>query len=168
LSKVILIRGPLGVGKTTIALELCKRLDGCYISIDALLSEHALDQGSNGIPARNFITANGYALPIAQAALSNGQPVILDGNFYYKSQIKHLLKRLPEPAYVFTLNASVAECIARDQGREHVYGKDAAAWVHYLVSRFTFGIPIATDGRTAAQVLDEIELHINGTLKKNM
>jgi predicted kinase len=161
MSTVILIRGPLGVGKTTVARELCKRSDGCYISIDAILAEHGLDQCPNGIPARNFLRANELALPIAKAALAGGRPMVFDGNFYYKSQIKHLLRRLPWPAYVFTLNASVEECIARDKGRERVYGEDAAAWVHYLVSRFTVGIPIDTEGKTAEQVVYEIEEHIS-------
>ncbi|HMN62167.1 MAG TPA: ATP-binding protein [Anaerolinea sp.] len=156
MSIAILIRGPLGVGKTTIARALSARLAGVYISIDAILEENQLDQCPDGIPARNFIRVNEIALPIAQAALSIGKPVVLDGNFYYKSQIKHLLKRLPKPSYVFTLNASVEECIARDRGRERVYGVDAATWVHFLVTRFTAGIPIDTSGKTAEQVVEEI------------
>jgi adenylate kinase family enzyme len=69
---IILIRGPLGVGKTTIAKQLCQRLDGCYISVDAILDEHGLDRVKNGIPARNFIKAKLLALPNARQALSLG------------------------------------------------------------------------------------------------
>lgn len=156
MSRAILIRGPLGVGKTTVARAVCAQLDGVYISVDAILEENQLDQCPDGIPARNFIRANEIALPMAQAALSIGKAVVVDGNFYYTSQIKHLLKRLPKPAYVFTLNASVEECIARDRGRERVYGADAATWVHFLVTRFNTGIPIDTTGKTAEQVVEEI------------
>jgi len=161
LSKAILIRGPLGVGKTTVARALCARLDGVYISIDAILEQNRLDQCPDGIPAKNFIRANEIALPIALAALSTGKPAVFDGNFYYKSQIKHLLRRLPKPAYVFTLNASVEECIDRDCGRERVYGVDAATWVHFLVTRFTAGIPVDTGGKTAEQVVEEILRHLD-------
>jgi len=160
MSQVILIRGPLGVGKSTVARELCRRKNGCYISVDEVLEKHALDQSENGIPARNFLRANELALPTARQALAEGRPVVFDGNFYYKSQIKHLLRRLPKPHYVFTLNAPVEECIARDSGRERVYGEGAASWVHYLVSRFEAGTPIDTQGKSIEQVVSEITAQI--------
>lgn len=160
MSKAILLRGPLGVGKTTVARALCARLDGVYLSVDAILEENQLDQCPDGIPARNFIRANEIALPVAQAALSIGKAAVFDGNFYYKSQIKHLLRRLPKPSFVFTLNASVEDCIARDRGRERVYGVDAATWVHFLVTRFSAGIPIDTSEKTAEQVVEEIMSHL--------
>lgn len=153
---IIIIRGPLGVGKTTVAMQLCRRLDGCYISVDAILDEHGLDQVTNGIPARNFIKANELALPTARQALADGKTVIFDGNFYYKTPIWHLRRSLPAPLTIFNLKASVEACIERDQGRERVYGEGAASWVHHLVSRFDVGIPIATEGKTADQVVQEI------------
>ncbi len=157
---IILIRGPLGVGKTTVAKLLCQRLNGCYISVDAVLAEHGLDQVKNGIPARNFIRANELALPLARQALAEGKPVIFDGNFYYKSPIWHLRRSLPPPLVIFNLLAAVETCIERDQGRARVYGVDAASWVHYLVSRFEMGIPIATEGKTAAMVTQELYEHL--------
>jgi predicted kinase len=160
MSIAILIRGPLGVGKTTVAAELGHRLGARIISIDAILEENGLDQGSHGIPARNFLRANELALPTAQEALEAGRPVIFDGNFYYKSQVRHLLRRLPSPTYVFTLNAPVEECIARDSGREHVYGPESAAWVHYLVNRFNAGTPIETAGKDAGQVVVELVAYL--------
>lgn len=158
---IILIRGPLGVGKTTLAKLLCEQLDGCTISIDAILAEYALDQGKNGIPAGNFIQANQLALPKAFQALADGKTVIFDGNFYYKSPIWHLRRSLPPPLILFNLQASVQTCIERDRGRERVYGVDAASWVHYLVSRFDMGIPIATEGKTASQVVPELLKHLH-------
>jgi adenylate kinase family enzyme len=153
---IILIRGPLGVGKTSVAKLLCKQIDGCYISIDAVLDEHGLDQGKNGIPAGNFIKANELALPKARQALAAGKAVIFDGNFYYKSPIWHLRRSLPPPQILFNLQASLETCIERDRGRELVYGVDSASWVYYLVSRFDMGIPIATDGKSAGQVVQEL------------
>jgi hypothetical protein len=49
------------------------------------------------------------------------------------------------------------ECIARDAGRDRVYGVDAASWVYFLVSRVDAGLPIQTSGKTALQVVGEIE-----------
>ena len=157
---ILLIRGPLGVGKTTVAKLLSARLNGCYISVDGILDEHGLDQGKNGIPARNFIRANELALPIARAALAAGQPVFFDGNFYYKTPIWHLRRSLPAPFFVFTLNAPVEVCIQRDAGRARVYGAGAASWVHYLVSRFQAGIDIDTVGKTDEQVAAEIRAQL--------
>ena len=153
---ILLIRGPLGVGKTTVAQLLCARLNGLYLSIDTILAEHGLDAVKNGIPARNFLRANELALPLAREALAAGQPVIFDGNFYYKSPIWHLRRSLPRPFYIFTLKAPVEVCIQRDKGRARVYGEDAATWVHYLVSRFEAGTPIDTAGKTDAEVAQEI------------
>ena len=153
---IVIIRGPLGVGKTTVAKQLCQQLDGCYISVDAVLEAHGLDQVKNGIPARNFIKANELALPTARQALADGKTVIFDGNFYYKTPIWHLRRSLPAPLTVFNLKATVEACIERDKARERVYGEGAASWVHYLVSRFDIGIPIETEGKTSAQVVQEL------------
>ena len=160
---ILLIRGPLGVGKTTVAKLLSARLNGCYISVDGILDEHGLDKGKNGIPARNFIRANELALPIARAALAAGQPVLFDGNFYYKTPIWHLRRSLPPPFYVFTLQAPLEVCIQRDSGRARVYGADSASWVHYLVSRFEAGIPIDTAGKDETQVVEEILAHLSAS-----
>jgi predicted kinase len=153
---IVILRGPLGVGKTTVAKLLSAVLGGITISVDKVLEEHGLDQGKNGIPARNFIRANELALPSARAALSAGQPVIFDGNFYYKTPIWHLRRCLPPPLHIFTLCAPVEVCIERDKGRALVYGEDSAAWVYYLVSRFSMGIPIETAGKSDRQVTEEI------------
>lgn len=161
MSASILIRGPLGVGKTTVARLLCSRLGGCYLSVDQVLAEHGLDQGSDGIPARSFRQANLLALPKALEARASGRAVVFDGNFYYKSQIQQLQRRLPAPVFVFTLQAPLDVCIARDAGRERVYGVDAASWVYFLVSRVSAGIPIQTEGKTAPQVVEEIERELN-------
>jgi len=153
---VIIIRGPLGVGKTTVAKLLNQQLDGCCISVDGVLEQHGLDQCKNGIPARNFIRANELALPQARQALAQGKPVIFDGNFYYKTPIWHLRRSLPAPLVIFNLKASLEACIERDRGRTRVYGVDAASWVHYLVSRFEMGQPIDTEGKTSQQVAQEL------------
>jgi adenylate kinase family enzyme len=163
LSYYVIIRGPLGVGKSTISKKLAKALKACYISIDALLHEYGLDVVSEDeecIPANNFIRATEMILPDVIGILGEGKIVILDGCFYHREQIDHLLRNLPELHYAFNLRATLRTCIERDGGRKKAYGADAAAVVHYLVSRFDYGIDIDTEDKTEGKVVKEILSHL--------
>ena len=55
----VIIRGPAGVGKSTIAKAIAKKLGALYISFDEILSKHNLDiiEG-DGISAENFVRGN--------------------------------------------------------------------------------------------------------------
>ena len=57
MKKVIIIRGSLGVGKTTISKLLAKELHAEYLSLDKILKDNNLE-GTNGIPLENFLKAN--------------------------------------------------------------------------------------------------------------
>lgn len=56
----IIIRGPLGSGKTTIAKMLSKRMNAKYVSIDKILDEYGLTQEKEVgyISQKSFIKAN--------------------------------------------------------------------------------------------------------------
>jgi shikimate kinase len=163
MSYYIIVRGPLGVGKTTISKRLAQNLNGEYISVDAVLSEQGLDQvdaGAECIPLENFVKGNELILPGVRQALAAGRVVVFDGNFYHQGQVEHLLTHLSEPHYVFTLKAPVEVCIERDSHREMSYGEDSARAVHWLVSRLEYGIAIDTAGKTEAQVVEELESYL--------
>ena len=56
MSVSILIRGPLGVGKTTVARALAEQVGGLYVSVDGILAEHGLDKVEGEcITVENFI-----------------------------------------------------------------------------------------------------------------
>jgi predicted kinase len=155
----------LGVGKTTVARALARRIKAVYISIDGLLAENGLDKVEGAcIPVENFVKANEIAMPEVKAHLNAGETVIFDGNFYHQGQIEHLRRTLPETCYTFTLKAPLKTCIARDKQRERVYGEGAATAVHNLVSRFDYGVSLDTDGKTASQVVQDIIAHLPGNL----
>jgi len=163
MSYYIIIRGPLAVGKSTIAKKLAEILKADYMPFDDLLHEYGLDRGSEDegcIPEKNFIRANELILPRIIKELNGGEIVILDGCFYHKGQIDHLVRNLPTPHYAFNLKATLRTCIERDGGREKAYGVDAATVVYYLVSRFDYGIDIHTDDKTVGQVVEEILAHL--------
>ena len=80
----VIIRGPLGVGKTTIARKLASVLQAEYVSIDSVLEESGLDKIiRNCIPVVNFIKANEIVL--SDKKVVSSKITVFDGNFYHKS-----------------------------------------------------------------------------------
>jgi GrpB-like predicted nucleotidyltransferase (UPF0157 family)/shikimate kinase len=155
----IIIRGPLGIGKTTISKILAKKLKAEHISMDKVLEENNLDkvdEKEGCIPARNFIKADEIVFPKLKSLLDKGKIVIFDGCFYHKEQIEHIERNFQGEHFIFNLKAPLEVCIKRDKGRDKVYGEFAAKIVHKLVSRFDYGANINTEGKTPAQVAKEI------------
>ena len=165
MSVCVLIRGPLGVGKTTVARALAEQVGGLYVSVDGILAEHGLDKVEGEcITAENFIKANDLALPRARQALSESRAVVFDGNFYHRTQIDHLIDALPWPHYAFTLKSPLTVCIDRDNKRPRAYGAGAATAVHNMVSRFDYGVSIDTSEMTLDDVLATLREHLPETL----
>jgi adenylate kinase family enzyme len=154
----IIIRGPLGCGKSTIAEALAKKLKAKHIAIDNVLDENNIEEWENGYVAlRSFLKANEISAGRAKKDLEQGTPVIFDGNFYFKKQIEDLIRRLKFPHYIFTLKAPLEVCIARDSQRKTSFGKEAAEAVHKKVAEFDYGINI-----DVTQPLDKIVKEIRG------
>ena len=153
----IIIRGPLGCGKSTIAKKLSKKLKAEYFAVDRILDEYNLtkDKEEGYISQKSFIKANEIISEKAKNILNN-KIVIFDGNFYWKSQIEDLIKRLNFKHFVFTLKASLETCIKRDKGREKTHGKDAAEAVYRKSTEFNYGIIIDTEDKSVNETLKEI------------
>ena len=156
--KSIVIRGPLGVGKSTVARAVADSISGIYISVDQVLEEHKLDKASDGegIPLENFLMANQLLLKETEQARAEGKPLVIDGNFYHKEQVDQLVELLGGDVAVFTLKASVETCLARDTDREKSYGEDATRIVHMFVSRFDFGTIVDTNDQTVDETVQSI------------
>ena len=158
MSYFIIIRGPLGVGKSTVSKKLADFLDGIYISIDSVLEKHDLDKIENeeSIPIKNFLAGNDIIIPEIKQGITKNTPVVIDGNFYHSEQIEHLIEQVPYNHYVFTLKAPLETCIKRDQNRTKPCGRDAATAVHNLVSRFDYGQMINTQNLDEKSVIEKI------------
>jgi len=158
----IIIRGPLGVGKSTVARKLADKLHAKYISIDKVLENHNLDKvEGKAIPVENFLKANELVFPMVKETISRGIPVVFDGNFYYKRQLgdlEYLMETIQTGInrYAFDLKASLKTCIKRDRKRHGSYGPDATEAVYKAVSKFKYGTPINTQRRSADAVVREI------------
>lgn len=152
----VIIRGPLGVGKTTVALRLAKELSAEYISIDQILDHEGLwDEGK----LSEFLGANQFAADRAIASLAKGRPVIFDGNFYWREQIDDLLERLAYPHYAFTLEAPLSVCIERDAGRSAPHGSEAARQVYEKTTRVEYRIRLDA-AQPAGSIVHEITSRI--------
>ena len=159
---LIIIRGPLGIGKTTISKLLAKKLNAKYFSVDQILKHYKLDifdQKIGCIPEKNFLKANQI---IIKDLLKNNQSVIVDGNFYYQNQIENLIQNIPLKSFVFTLKAPIEICIKRDAQRSIPHGKWATIAVHNLVSKFNYGeiidISNLNETESVAQILSFIQI----------
>lgn len=155
----VIMRGPLGVGKSTVCDELARRVGGAHISIDKILSDHKLGKhkAEDGfISEESFLRANELAIPVIREHLTKGEPVFIDGNFYRKNQIEDLIEKVDAPHYVFTLHAPLEACIARDVERGETHGAIAAQVVYKVTMSFDYGTVIETEGKTKDQVVEEV------------
>lgn len=153
---LIIVRGPLGVGKTTVAHAVARRLHARYVSIDRILDDHRLIRWRRGrIALVSFRRANSVALRDVERASARSRPVVIDGNFYYIGQIRDLVCRAPVPPRFFDLQAPLALCIARDAARLRSYGPEATRTVYRLNARYTFGETIDA-ARPLHWIVDEI------------
>lgn len=160
--KSIIIRGPLGVGKSTVAKIVAEKIGGIYLSIDDTLDQNDLNKAveGEGIPLANFLKANEIIAVEARQAKNRGQSVVIDGNFYHEEQIYQLILLLGTNTATFTLKASIETCIARDAGRVKPYGEDAARAVHMFVSAFDYGTLIDTEAQVLEETLRSVMSHI--------
>ncbi|MBW3014864.1 AAA family ATPase [Candidatus Woesearchaeota archaeon] len=141
---IIIIRGAMGVGKTSVAKKVAEKLGFEYVSIDKLLEENGLDKvEGKSIPLENFLKVN--------SMIPRDKDVVVDGNFYFKEVIEDLGADL-----VFTLHASFEECVRRDKGREVTLYDEGAKAYYDFCNRFEFGIKIDTDDKAESKVVEEI------------
>lgn len=141
MSYFIIIRGPLGSGKTTISKELATSLQAAYFNIDQIIDEHSLngDREDGYISQKSFLQANEIIIPEIEKTLSQNIPAIIDGNFYWRSQIDDMVAKLPFKHYIFTLKAPLELCIERDSKRTKPHGEVAAQVVYAKTTEFDVG-----------------------------
>jgi len=152
MKKLILIRGPLGVGKSTVSKILSKKIQAEYISLDKVLEDNDL-AGKDGIPLENFLKANEI---IKDLGTKSSKTVVLDGCFYYQEQIDDLISKFDGDVAVFTLVSGIETCIQRDLKRENVYGEDATRFVYAITAKINSGYQIDNSNLSAEKTAEKI------------
>ncbi|MGA7924296.1 MAG: ATP-binding protein [Thermoplasmata archaeon] len=143
----VIVRGPLGVGKTTVARALAKAIGATYISIDRILEERDLEEWAGGYISEEALRrANVFAADEARTILEVRRPVIVDGNFYWRSQIEDLESRLRYPHAIVKLEAPLEVCVERDAMREVSLGREGAEMVYAKSLECGQGIPVPATG----------------------
>lgn len=162
MSYYIIIRGPLGCGKSTVTRKLAEKLKAEYFEVDRVLDEYDLEKDIEDgyISQKSFINANEIISAQAKDFLEKGKRVVFDGNFYWRSQVDDLIKRLDFPGYVFALKAPLEVCIERDRGREKTHGEDAARAVYKKSTEFDYGAVIDLT-KSLNEVVEDIISHLS-------
>jgi cytidylate kinase len=150
--KIVLIRGPLGVGKSTIAKELAEKIDAEYLSLDKIIDDNNLS-GEDGIPLENFLKSNEIILKIVS---DSEKSFVIDDCYYYQEQIDDLQEKLGNKIMIFSLVSDVQTCIERDSARKKVYGEDSARFVHMITSKVKSGHEIDNANLSVAEAVEMI------------
>ncbi len=156
MKKIIVIRGPLGVGKTTIAKLLAKKINAHYLSLDQILKDNNLEK-KDGIPIENFLQANNIILKIIKGSTNT---FIIDGCFYYQKQINDLKNKFPNDIIFFSLISNVEKCIERDAQRKKVYGEGSVRYVYSITNKIKEGIEIDNTKLSITETIDKILLRL--------
>jgi shikimate kinase len=156
---VIIIRGPLGVGKSTLSRILAERMGAKLYLIDDLLKEAGFDRIDpklGCIPVANFLAVQEDILPEIKKHLSK-YSVVIEGNFYHKDQIDFFFKGLKENPVVVTLKADLETCIARDEKRKPSSGAKTVTSIYNLVSKFDDGLVLDIEGKPRELIVEAIQ-----------
>ncbi|MBR9705875.1 ATP-binding protein [Candidatus Pacearchaeota archaeon] len=158
----LIIRGALGIGKSTVSKKLANVLDARHISYDELIDVHPylLDHKEDGyISQKSFFIANNMALDRARKDLEKRRLVIFDGNFYWKSTLDDFVLKMHDLGYsgqIFTLTAPLDVCMGRDAAREKPYGPEAAKAVYKKANSFESGVEVDTTNINEDDVVNYI------------
>jgi shikimate kinase len=154
MKKLIIIRGPLGVGKTTVSLILSQNLHLEYLPLDKIVDDnHLVPPDADGIPLESYLKANEIILDLANKSEIS---FIIDGCFYYQEQIDDLIKKFEKNVEIFTLTSHVDKCIERDSKRLKVYGEDSARFVHMVTTKIQAGHEIDNTDLTVEETVEKI------------
>lgn len=159
---LIIIRGPIGTGKTTISKILAAKINAKCFPLDDLLEKSKLnkiDPKLGCVPMANFLAVEEDILPEIEKSLER-QSVIVEGAFYHKAQIDFFLNNISEDIFLVTLKANLETCLKIDKKSVKPYGVGVTKAIFDLVSKFDAGLVINIEGKYKGQIIEQIQTGI--------
>lgn len=156
MTKAILLRGPAGVGKSTIGKQLQEQLSGNWANLDVDLFKHMISKESSLFRSD---TAHDVTLYFLEKLLQSDVSVVIEEIFkepFYYQTLKLFEKYNCEVLTVF-LTAPADTVVQRDKERAKHKGEDTIRMLHNEISPLSEKLIIDTSRNTTQETVDQIK-----------
>ncbi|MEK6963590.1 MAG: hypothetical protein AABX70_04130 [Nanoarchaeota archaeon] len=156
----VLIRGPIGVGKTSVAKRFSNLLSlDCYPSFFIEFDRFRRELGIGEPTYLNKRVGTFLLVERMNQLIQKGSLPVVEGVFY-EGNMNHLRRNITGLALLIKLMAPLDICIERDQRRTYPRGVERVVPVwnslqHTVVSE----VSINTETRTIEEIVDDVYLH---------
>ena len=158
MKRIIIIRGPAGIGKSTVGKLLKKKLgDSQLFNLDIICHDML-----GGHPKEKEIRYAAHELCYLAVKKTPKTNLIFERLFLFQDDIDHILKLFSKSKYkvnIITLKASVAKLIKQDSKREGALGSDDIKRLHRHFINSNVKNPgkiIEVRNKGAKKIVDEI------------
>lgn len=163
MERIIIIRGPAGIGKTTIGKLLKKKLGDCLLfNVDMICSDMIGDH-----PRKTKVRHAAHELCYMAAKKTPTKNIIFERLFLDQEDIDHIIKLFSKTKYkliVITLKAPISRLVKQDSKRPGVLGSEDIKRLHSLFAKSnveTTGKIIEVRNKSVERIVDEIIDYIN-------
>ena len=156
MTKAILLRGPAGVGKSTIGRQLQEQLPGSWANLDVDLFKHMISKKSSMFRSD---TAHDVALYFLEKLLQSNTNMVIEEIFkepFYNQTLELFEKYNCEVLTVF-LTATVDTVVQRDEARAKNKGEDTIRMLHDQIASLNEKLVIDTGQNTIQETVDRIK-----------
>ena len=153
----IIIRGPAGVGKSTLRKNLIKWFRNKKIKVRAFSPGALRKRYKLNFSLRNKLKADNFYISKAKNLINKNYVIVFDEVYYYKQQISNFNKKLGKPI-IISLKASLENILERNNKRKvkKKLPTKTIIEVYNLDKLFKIGNIINTENKSEKQILKEV------------